>query len=268
MAMKSVRDIEIHYELHGDRGPVVLLVHGLGSSLRDWEYQVADLATRYRVLTIDLRGHGKTSRKGPITMAGFAADLRELLAALGIRSAYVVGISLGASVAFQIAVDYPEVVDGLVIINGSPEGPSTENPGHVAELEWRIRSVREQGMRGIGRLLAERHLPAREHEAMRAVFVERWAENDPELYLDSVVAITNWNVRDRLDSLASPCLVISGDRDVTPVSFKEEYLRELRDAELVIIADSAHMTTHDQPKALNSAILRFLDRWSVASAAS
>ena len=44
MAMKSVRDIEIHYELHGDRGPVVLLVHGLGSSLRDWEYQVTHLA--------------------------------------------------------------------------------------------------------------------------------------------------------------------------------------------------------------------------------
>lgn len=268
MAMKSVRDIEIHYELHGDRGPVVLLVHGLGSSLRDWEYQVTDLAARYRVLTIDLRGHGKTSRKGPITMAGFAADLRELLVALGIRSAYVIGISLGASVAFQIAVDYPELVDGLVIINGSPEGPSTENPAHVTELEWRIRAVREQGMRGIGRLLAERLLPAPEHEAMRAVFVERWAENDPELYLACVLAITNWSARDRLSSLTAPCLVVSGDQDYTPVSFKEEYLRELPSAELVIIADSRHMTTHDQPRALNSAVLRFLDRWSVASAAS
>jgi pimeloyl-ACP methyl ester carboxylesterase len=268
MAMKFVRDIEIHYELHGGRGPVVLLVHGLGSSLRDWEYQVDDLASRYRVLTVDLRGHGKTSRTGPITLAGFATDLRELLTALDIRSAHVIGISLGASVALQLALDYPDVVDGLVIINGSPEGPSTENPAHVAELGWRISAVREQGMRGIGRLLAERHLPAREHEAMRAVFAERWAENDPELYLASVAAITNWNVRDRLASLASPCLVISGDRDVTPVSFKEEYLRELPGAELVVIPDSGHMTTHDQPKALNSAVLRFLDRWSVASAAS
>src|SRR6476469_6693578 len=102
MAKASVRDIEIHYELHGDRGPFILLVHGLGSSLRDWEHQVTDLATRYRVLTADLRGHGETSRTGPITMADFAADLHALLGALGIRSAYVVGISLGASVAFQI----------------------------------------------------------------------------------------------------------------------------------------------------------------------
>lgn len=268
MPLQNIRDIEIHYELHGNRGPVILLIHGLGSSLRDWEFQIADLATHYRVLAIDLRGHGRTSRKGPITIAGFAADLRELLAALEIRSAHVIGISLGASVAFQLAVDYPDVVGGLVIINGSPVGPSTENPAHVTELEWRIRAVREQGMRAIGRLLAERHLPAREHEPLRTVFVERWAENDPELYLASVAAITDWSVRDRLASLRSPCLVISGDRDVTPVSFKEEYLRELPRGELVVIADSGHMTTHDQPQALNSAILRYLDRWSVASAAS
>lgn len=268
MAKTSVRDIEINYELHGDRGPVILLVHGLGSSLRDWEHQVGELSERYRVLTVDLRGHGQTSRTGPITMAGFAADLRALLAALGIHSAYVVGISLGASVAFQIATDYPEIVDGLVVINGSPEGPSTTNPAHVAELEWRTRAVREQGMRGIGQLLAERLLPAREHEAMRAMFVERWAENDPELYLSSVAAITNWSARERLDSLTVPCLVISGDQDYTPVSFKEEYLRELPSAELVVIANSRHMTTHDQPQALNSALLRFLDRWSAASADS
>ncbi len=266
MPLTNVREIEIHYELHGNRGPVVLLIHGLGSSLRDWEFQIADLATRYRVLAIDLRGHGKTSRRGPITITGFAADLRELLTALEIRSAHVIGISLGASVAFQMAVDYPHAVDSLVIINGSPVGPSTENAAHVTELEWRIRAVREQGMRGIGRLLAERHLPAREHETLRAVFVERWAENDPELYLASVLAITNWTVRERLASLRSPCLVISGDRDVTPVSFKADYLRELPNAELVVIADSGHMTTHDQPKALNSAILRHLDRWSIAAA--
>lgn len=268
MAKKSVRDIEIHYELHGVAGPVILLIHGLGSSLRDWEYQVGDLAKRYQVLTIDLRGHGETSRKGPITMAGFAADLRELLAALGIQSAYVIGISLGASVAFQLALDYPEVVDGLVIINGSPEGPSTTNPAHVAELEWRTRSVREHGMRGIGILLADRLLPSPQHEAMRSVFVERWAENDPDLYLASVAAITKWSARDRLASLKAPCLVVCGDQDYTPVSFKEQYLRELPSAELVVIADSRHMTTHDQPQALNSAILRFLDRRRATSAAS
>src|SRR5690348_5975165 len=110
----SVRDIEMNYELHGNDGPIVLLVHGLGSSLRDWEHQIADLAARYRVLTVDLRGHGQTSLEGPITMADFAADLRALLAVLEIRSAYVVGISLGAGVAFQLALDFPELVDGLV----------------------------------------------------------------------------------------------------------------------------------------------------------
>jgi pimeloyl-ACP methyl ester carboxylesterase len=128
MPIRSVRDIEIHYELHGDRGPAVLLIHGLGSSLRDWERQVETLAPRYRVLTADLRGHGQSTRKGPITMADFAADLRALLAALDIASVHVVGISLGASIAFQIALDFPDVVDGLVIINGGPDGPRPTTP--------------------------------------------------------------------------------------------------------------------------------------------
>ncbi|HEY5952253.1 MAG TPA: alpha/beta hydrolase [Kofleriaceae bacterium] len=268
MPIRSVRDIEIHYELHGDRGPVVLLIHGLGSSLRDWELQVETLAQRYRVLTVDLRGHGQTTRRGPITIANFAADLRALLAALDIASAHIAGISLGACVAFQIAVDYPDIVDGLVIINSGPEGPSTDNPAHVEELAWRIQSVREQGMRGIGRMLAQRLLPAPEHEAERAVFVERWAENDPDMYLASMVAITNWTTRDRLGSLTCPCLVISGDRDYTPVAYKETYLRELPRAELVVISDSGHMTTHDQPQALNTALLRSFDQWNVTAAAS
>lgn len=268
MPICPVRDIEIHYELHGDHGPVVLLIHGLGSSLRDWEHQVGALAAQHRVLTVDLRGHGRSTRKLPITIAGFAADLRALLAALDIRSAYVAGISLGASVAFQIAVDYPDVVDGLVIINGSPEGPSTDNPTHVAELAWRIQSVREQGMRGIGRMLAQRLLPAPEHEADRAVFTERWAENDPEMYLASMSAITNWTARDRLGSLTCPCVVISGDRDYTPVAFKDAYLRELPRAELVVIPDSGHMTTHDQPGALNAVLLRSLRQWSASATSS
>jgi 3-oxoadipate enol-lactonase len=265
MPIRSIRDIEIHYELHGTRGPVVLLIHGLGSSLRDWENQIAALATDYRVLTVDLRGHGQSSRKGAITIANFAADLKALLAALDFSSAHFAGISMGASVAFQVAVDYPELVDGLLIINGGPEGPSTDNPAHVAELAWRIQAVREQGMRGIGRSLAERLLPAPEQAADRASFVERWAQNDPEMYLASLAALTNWTTRDRLGSIRCPCAVISGDHDYTPVAYKESYLRELPRAELVVIPDSGHMTTHDQPLALNLALLRSLHQWTATT---
>ncbi len=260
--MISVRDIELHYELHGDAGPVLLLVHGLGSSLRDWELQTGPLSASHRVLSVDLRGHGESSRQRPITIAGFAADLSALLVALQIRDAYVVGISMGSAVAFQLALDHPEQVRGIVIINGGPSFFSSADPAHRHELAMRITAVRTQGMRGIGELLAIRLLPSPAHAAMREVFAARWAENDPEMYLASLDALVDWTVRDRLSTLAAPCGVISGDRDYTPVAFKEAYQREIPRAELVVIADSGHMTTHDQPAALTAAILRFVDRWA------
>lgn len=263
MPMICVRDIELYYELHGDDGPVILLVHGLGSSLADWEHQIDELARRYRVLSVDLRGHGKSSRRGPITIADFAADLHALLTALDLRSVYLAGISMGTAVAFQLALDYPENVVGIVIINGGPMGPSSTDPVHRSEIQMRISAVELHGMRRMGELLASRLLPAPAHAPMRETFVERWATNDPAMYLESLGAMVDWSVRDRLASLAIPCGVITGDRDYTPISFKEEYMRDLPRSELVVIADSGHMTTHDQPSALTAAILRFIDQWTL-----
>jgi len=259
----SVRDLELYYELHGPpRAPCLLLVHGLGSSARDWEHQIEALAARYRVLAVDLRAHGRSSRRGPITMAGLAGDLAALLRMLELAQVHVVGISLGAGVAFQLAVDHPALVAGVIVINGGPEGPSTANPEHRAGIAWRIETVQQLGMHGLGAQLADRLFPDARFAPTREAFVERWVRNDAAFYLETFEAIIDWSVRHRLATLAVPCGVITGDRDYTPVAYKREYASELRDAEVVVIEQSGHMTTHDQPAALNAAILGFVDRWS------
>ena len=253
----------LYYELHGaQRAPCVLLIHGLGSSALDWEHQIDALTARYRVLAVDLRGHGRSPRRGPITMPGLAADLAALLRRLEIAQVYAVGISLGSGVAFQLALDHPALVAGVIAINGGPEGPSSDNPEHRAAIDWRTETVRGQGMHGLGIALADRLFPGDGFAQTRAVFAQRWNQNDPELYLEAFRAIIDWSVRDRLSTLQVPCGVISADNDYTPIAFKQAYLRELRDAELVVIERSGHMSTHDQPAALNAAILRFVDRWS------
>jgi 3-oxoadipate enol-lactonase len=119
----SLPTLDLYYETTGQGQPLVF-IHGLGSSTRDWDDQVAEFsraAGAYQVVTFDLRGHGQSGKPaGPYTMTQFAADTAGLLAALDLSPAHIVGLSLGGCVAFQFAVDYPARVKTLTIVNSSP----------------------------------------------------------------------------------------------------------------------------------------------------
>src|SRR5690349_17167122 len=103
MPFAKVNNVQLYYELDGDDSkPVVLFLHGLGSSVRDWEYQVTHFAQNYRVLLIDMRGHGRSEKPaGPYSMRQWAADVVALLDHLKIDKAHVVGLSMGGMIAFQ-----------------------------------------------------------------------------------------------------------------------------------------------------------------------
>ncbi len=140
--------IKLYYEVNGTGQPLVL-IHGLGSSTRDWEVQVREFSKTYQVVAFDLRGHGRSDKPaGPYTIPLFAADTAGLLKALGIQSAHIVGISLGGSVAFQFAVDCPAMVKTLTIVNSAP-GPFMSEEQFKQEVDRRGRRTgNEEPQRG------------------------------------------------------------------------------------------------------------------------
>jgi len=120
MPMITVNQTHLYYEVTGAGQPVVL-IHGLGSSTRDWDDHVPELAKTYEVITLDLRGHGRSDKPGgPYQIPMFAADLAALLQALKVASAHIVGLSLGGGFAFQFALDYPLMVRSLTLVNTAP----------------------------------------------------------------------------------------------------------------------------------------------------
>lgn len=252
-------DIDTSYELTGSGTPVVL-VHGLGSSARDWQAQVLVLATSYRVLTYDVRGHGRTSKpRGPYTVAQFADDLAMLLEHLGHRPAHVVGISMGGMIAFQLAVDHPELVRSLTIVNSGPALVPRTLGEHVAI--WTRRALAKlRGPAAMGAMLAPRLFPSPEQEALRREFIARWAENDKDAYYAALNAIIGWSVADRVGSLHMPVLVLASDHDYTPVAAKEAFLPLIPGATLKVIPDARHAVPVERPEAFNAALLEFLDR--------
>lgn len=259
MSKLHVRDIDLYYEIAG-QGQPILFIHGLGSSSRDWEPQVAFFAKHYQVVTFDVRGHGQSGKPpGPYSIPLFATDTAELIKSLGIAPAHIIGISMGGMIAFQLAVSAPDLVRSLVIVNSGPEFILRTFKERIGGLQ-RLLIVRLLGMRKMGQVLSKRLFPKPEHKELRRVFVERWAENDRRAYSDAMRAIVGWSVSDRLGDIRSPTLVIAADEDYAPVSLKEAYIAKMPQAELVVIADSRHATPAERPEQFNEALMAFLSR--------
>jgi 3-oxoadipate enol-lactonase len=250
-------NINLYYEIHGEGQPLVF-IHGLGSTTRDWEFQVSEFSKSYKVVTFDLRGHGQSDKPaGPYSMAMFAADTLGLLRALGIDAAHLVGLSLGGGIAFQLAVDAPKALKTVTIVNSAPEMVVRSFKDKVS-IWQRQAIVRLLGMRKMGEVLSTRLFIKPEQGALRQAFVARWAENDQRAYLNSLRAMVGWSVTARLGSIQSPTLVIAADQDYTPLSVKEAYTAKIPNAQLIIISDSRHATPIEQPQQFNLALQKFL----------
>jgi len=257
MPMLHLRDFELHYEITG-QGEPVLFIHGLGSSGRDWQEQTGFFADRYQVITVDVRGHGQSGKTaGAYSIPLFAEDIVKLLEALQISPVHMVGISMGGMIAFQMAVSYPDLLKSLVIVNSSPEFIVRSFKEQL--LVWqRFLIVRLLGMRKMGEVLSRRLFPKPEQEELRKILVERWAENDIQAYEKAMKAIVGWSVADRIGDIRCPTLVIASDEDYTPVEVKEEYVRKMPNAKLVVIEDARHAVTAEHPAEFNAVLDTFL----------
>ena len=254
-----VDDVRLHYESEGSGAPL-LFVHGLGSSTRDWFEQVGPFAEHYRVLRVDLRGHGRSDRpEGPYHMAMFARDVAVLLRRLDAAPAHVVGLSMGGMVALQLALDAPALVRSLVVVNSAAD-MRLRTWADVWFYLSRRTAVQVLGMRRVGQLIARRLFVKPDQEKLRREFIRRWAENDRQGYLWSVDAIMGWSVEDRLASITAPTLLVSSTHDYTPVSEKNRIAARMPRAEIEVVEDTRHALPVERPDAFNAIVEAFLGR--------
>jgi pimeloyl-ACP methyl ester carboxylesterase len=259
MPFLRIDDINLHYEITGEGEPL-LFIHGLGSSGRDWEKQIDFFSRRYRVAVFDVRGHGQSSRPpGPYSIKLFAADTAKLIETLLVPPIHVVGLSLGGMIAFQLAVDRPELMKSMVIVNIGPEVRLNSLKQFLTAIR-RFAIVHFFGMKKMGEVLSRELFPQAEQASIRKNFVERWAKNDKQAYLDTMRAIVGWSVADRIDRIEVPTLVITSDHDYTSVPVKEAFVARMPRAELAVIRDAHHAVPVECPEAFNAVLTTFLAR--------
>jgi len=258
MPFCSVDDVELYYEEEGDGDPLVF-IHGLGSSSRDWFAQVSHFSDRYRVLRLDLRGHGRSERtQGPYHMEQFARDVAVFLRKQGAVPAHVVGLSMGGMVAFQLAADVPDLLRSLVVANSSAEA-QLQTWDDVWFYLSRRTTVQILGMRPVGHIIANRLFVKPDQDVLRREFIERWSENDKCAYLWSVDAIMGWSVVDQLRDMETRTLLVSSEHDYTPVSEKTHIAAQMPNADVTVVDDARHALPVEKPSAFNGIVDDFLD---------
>lgn len=202
-----------HYVIEG-AGPPVLLIHGVGAQLGNWDGVAAELAPAFRVVRYDLRGHGKSSKvAGPYSLDLFADDTVALLEHLDIARAHVAGHSLGGMIAITLAARHPERVDRLAVLSAAA-GRTEEERRKVME---RIALIAE-GIPGdhfknsLSRWFTDEFRAA--NPELMEEYAARNKENDPACYAAAYAVLATGEVAPELPRVRAPTLIVTGEHDL------------------------------------------------------
>ncbi len=271
LRLARINEGTISYVVTGD-GPPLLLLHGFGGEIWMWEQQVAALSKRYRLFIPDLLGYGYSDRpKIDYTPSLFIDTIRQFMDQLGVRSASLIGNSMGAGVAWAFALTHPERANKLVLIDGIPPQvvPAVRNHflrwflaiRRVPLLPYLAVALRTRRMTQVAltqvvyndRLITD-VVVERQYRISRLAGTARVMASTIR-YADEVARYA-----DALATLRKPTLIIWGERDeLFPVAVGKQLHASIRDSTLVVIKDSGHMPMWETPDQTNRAILEFLD---------
>ncbi|MGE0681374.1 MAG: alpha/beta fold hydrolase [Candidatus Binatia bacterium] len=253
----TIDGLRFHYAQDG-QGTDLLLIHGLGGSLHDWDNCVPEFARYHRVTRWDARGCGESDKPvGPYSPAMFATDLAGLFSACGITRAHVAGISMGGVIAQRFALDFPEHVKSLTLISTSSEvGPEAQ-----AAWEKTAASLEERGFPtsdDFARRPYAANFVTAHPEAMQAM-ARRTATNDPRAYAAAARAIGSYNWTAELDRLQMPTLILQGAEDrLTPPGGSIKMSRVIPSSRLLMFPDCGHVVPEEKPELFTRTLLAFL----------
>jgi 3-oxoadipate enol-lactonase len=240
----------------GGTGRPVVLIHALGLDRRMWREVAPALATRWRVLAYDLRGHGHAAgAPKPFTLERFAADLGALLDALGLERAAVVGLSLGGVVAQYFTLANPERVSALSLVctMASSQGAfldraeAAEREGMAAQLEPTLR-----------RWFTPRTLTENNWAVEYAR--DRILSTDVTDWAASWRALAGIDTQDRLSEITAPTQVIAAEFDPsTPPELMRGLAARIPNAHFHVVPGGGHMLSLEKPAELAELLLALPD---------
>lgn len=240
-------------------GPPLVLVHGITLGAATWIPELERLADRHRVIAIDQRGHGRsTAGSDGYPLERLADDLLEVLRALDLRRAVLVGHSMGGMVAQLLAVREPlelrRHVDALVLVATSPGPLAPSSAGRILATLLARRFDRSETLfpsEELGTVLTRVSFgaePRPEDVDLACSMISRMSPVTLSALIGPLLA---FDLHHRLASIELPTWVVVGTRDaLTPPRMARALVRSIKGAELVVLAGCGHMVMLERPDEL------------------
>lgn len=276
MPHAHVNGIWLNYRVDGEGEPV-LLIMGMGAPLEGWELQVAALARRYRVISFDNRGVGRSDKPmGRYSISSMVEDARQLLDHVGVTQAHVVGISMGGMIAMELAALHPGRVSSLVLAATSAVADTrlrwtigrgaarvtaamARASGSTAD---RLQAAQEETIKIWLPLVFSGKLGPEQEQQLRklmdAAFVEGFSTAGT---VGQLTAVMRHDARARLPDIATQTLVIGGTEDALfPRARFEELAYSIPGAHLELMEGAPHGITFSAAQEFNEELVGWLAR--------
>ena len=257
MTFSRLNGAVLHWDATGPAAaPPLVFANSLGSDLRIWDAVARELASDYRIIRYDERGHGLSDTTSPFAVADHADDLRALLDVAGIEACALAGISVGGMIAQSFAARYPDRVQAVVLCDTAPRIGTAES--------WatRIEAVERGGLAAVADAALERWFAP----GYRRRCPDEWAgwrtmllRTPADGYLAMCAAIRDADLTTGAAAIQAPCLCVAGDQDVsTPPELVRQMAAMIPNGRFEVIEEAGHLPCVERPERLAALIRNHL----------
>lgn len=230
--------------------PPVILIHGAGGTYLNWPPQVRRLVGQ-RMFALDLPGHGKSAGIGRQSIAEYARDVVAFMQALKLRSAVMVGHSMGSAIALTLALQFPKRVLGLALLGGGAK--LRVSPAILESV-----ATPNTFLAGV-QMITEFSYSTQSDPRLKELGAQQMASTRPPVLYGDFLACDAFNVLDSLSRIHVPTLILVGAEDrMTPPKYSEVLHAQIAGSCLKIIPNAGHMLMLEQPHAVAAALDEFL----------
>lgn len=269
MKRAHINGIQIAYELRGGGTPIVM-IHGAQGDQTMFSGMAAAFANRFQVLTFDQRGSGLSEKpEMDYSIAMLADDTAALMDHVGFAAAHVIGVSMGGTVAQELAIRHPRKVLSVVLgctTAGGPNAVRLSDSGLASAYSTRPMSAEERGRALAEAAFTRGYLDKHPEVVAGMIEARRNRPLDPAALGRRMNAIRDFDAYDRLAQIKSPTLVITGKDDaLVPWENSRILADRIAGAQLVILQPAGHCFWLEQPEQSAEAIQNFIDAHSAAA---